>query len=740
MPQTFEQLVGGRSLIVETGKLANQADGAVTLRYGDTVVLVTACVSPNPREGGDFLPLTVDYEERHYAAGKIPGSFIRRESRPSLDAILADRLCDRSLRPLFPKGFRNEIQVVITVLSADQENDPDILAISGASAALCISPIPFEGPIAAVRVGYVDNELVLNPTFPQLAESPLDIVVAGTIDALVMIEAEAKEVPDSLVLEAIELGQRANQDTIKLQQRLIDACSKPKMEIKSPETSPEVEKEVAAIAGARLGDIVFMHKAERIESLAALEDDLCQKLEDRFLPQEIGYALEALLKNEVRTQILDHGKRIAGRGVNEVRPISCEVGLLPRTHGSSLFTRGGTQILSTTTLGPSRKEQLIDTISPEETKRFMHHYNFPPFSVGEVRRLGSPGRREIGHGALAERALVPVIPNEEDFPYTIRLVSEALSSNGSTSMGSVCASSLSLMDAGVPIKAPVSGVAMGVIAEGDKYVLLTDIEGLEDAYGNMDFKVAGTADGITALQMDIKLKGMPYEVIAQALKQAKDARMFILDKMNQTISSSRPELSKYAPRMYKITIDPDKIGTVIGPGGKMIRSIQDETKTTIDIENDGTVMIGATDEESARKAIGIIEDLTKDVEVGAIYTGKVTRIISIGAFVEILPGKEGMVHISELADHRVPSVEDEVKVGDEIMVKVTEIDRMGRINLSRRAVFQEPGAGDGGKQPAASGFHGKPHTQSGQRRDRERRPGGGFPKRFPDRGRKPNFK
>ena len=740
MPETFEQLVGGRPLIIDTGKLANQADGSVTLRYGDTVVLVTACVSPEPRENADFLPLTVDYEERHYAAGKIPGSFIRRESRPSLDAILADRLCDRSLRPLFPKGFHNETQIVITVLSTDQENDPDILAISGASAALCISSIPFDGPVAAVRVGHVNGELVLNPTFTQLAESSLDIVIAGTSDALVMIEAEAREVPDSLVLEAIDFGQKANQDIIKLQQALIDACSKGKMEIRATESDPEVEKELSALAGARLSEIVFMQKPERIEALAALEDELCQKLEDKFAPQEIGYALETLLKNEVRSQILENGKRIAGRGLNEVRPITCEVGLLPRTHGSALFTRGGTQILSTTTLGPSRKEQLIDTISPEETKRFLHHYNFPPFSVGEVRRLGSPGRREIGHGALAERALVPVIPSEEDFPYTIRLVSEALASNGSTSMGSVCASSLSLMDAGVPIRAPISGVAMGVIAEDDKYVLLTDIEGLEDAYGHMDFKVARTAQGITALQMDIKLKGMPYEVIAQALNQAKDARLFILDKMNQTISSSRPELNKYAPRMHKISIDPDKIGTVIGPGGKMIRSIQDETKTTIDVENDGTVMIGATDEESARKAISIIEDLTRDVEVGAIYTGKVTRIINIGAFVEILPGKEGMVHISELADYRVPSVEDEVKVGDEIMVKVTEIDRMGRINLSRRAVFQDSPVAGGDKGMPTSGFHGKSRNQSGQRRDRERRPGGGFPKRFPDRGRKPSHK
>ncbi len=740
MPQTFEHLVGGRSLIIETGKLANQAEGAVTLRYGDTLVLVTACVSPESRADRDFIPLTVDYEERHYAAGKIPGSFIRRESRPSLDAILADRLCDRSLRPLFPKGFGNEIQIIITVLSTDQENDPDILAITGASAALCISSIPFDGPIAASRVGYVNGELVLNPTFTQRIESSLDIVVVGTSQDLAMIEAEAKEVPDSLILDAIKFGQQANQDIIELQRQLIAACAKPKMGFTSLEDQPEVKAEVSAIVGNRLSQIVFLPKAERLHALASLEEELCKKLEEKFPPPKVSSALDSLLKREIRSQILEKKARIAGRGLTEVRPITCEVGILPRTHGSALFTRGGTQILTTTTLGPSRKEQLIDTISPEETKRFLHHYNFPPFSVGEVKRLGSPGRREIGHGALAERALAPIIPSEEVFPYTIRLVSEALSSNGSTSMGSVCASSLSLMDAGVPIKTPVAGVAMGVIAEGDKYVLLTDIEGLEDAYGNMDFKVAGTAQGITALQLDIKLKGIPYDIIAQALIQSQDARAFILDKMNQTISSSRPELSKYAPRMYKISVPPDKIGTVIGPGGKMIRSIQEETKTTIDIDNEGTVLIGAIDEPSAKKAIKMIEDLTKDIEVGAIYTGKVTRVISIGAFVEILPGREGMVHISELADHRVPSVEDEVKVGDEIMVKVVEIDRMGRVNLSRRAVFQDNA--DKGKDTATpGGLPGRSPNRPRSPGDRDRRPGGGRPpRRFPDRGRKPDFK
>ncbi len=739
MPQIFQCLLGDRSLIIETGRLANQAGGSVTVQYGDTLILVTACVSSEPREGADFLPLTVDYEERHYAAGKIPGSFIRRESRPSQDAILADRLTDRSLRPLFPKGFRNEIQVVITVLSADQENDPDVLAIVGASAALSLSTIPFEGPVGAVRVGCLDGELVLNPTFTQLANSSLDVVVAGTSDALVMVEAGAKEIPDQLILDAIKFGQQANLEINRLQRQIIDAYGKPKMDFTPTEENPEVEEAVSAITGDRLKELVFRPKAEREEALATIKEELSRELEEKFSSQEIKSALDSLLRREVRSQILVRGTRVGGRGLNEVRPISCEVGLLPRTHGSALFNRGGTQVLTIATLDSMRKEQLIDTISPEETKRFLHHYNFPPYSNGEVKRMGGPGRREIGHGALVERALAPVLPSEVDFPYTIRLVSEVLSSNGSTSMGSVCASVLSLMDAGIPIKAPVAGVAMGVIAEDDKFVLLTDIEGLEDAYGNMDFKVAGTAQGITALQMDIKLKGIPYHVIENAIKQANDARRFILDKMSQTISSSRPELSKYAPRMYKITIDPDKIGTVIGPGGKMIRSITEETKATIDVENDGTVIIGSTSEEGAQKAIKIIQDLTRDVEVGAMYTGKVTRVINIGAFVEILPGKEGMVHISELADYRVPSVEDVVKVGDEIMVMVTEIDRMGRINLSRRAVLQGLSKTDMVKDTAAPGFPGKlynppPRSRGG---DLERRPRGGPPRRYPDRGRKP---
>jgi polyribonucleotide nucleotidyltransferase len=618
MPQIFECLLGDRSVIIETGRLANQADGSVTVQYGDTLILVTACVSSEPREGADFLPLTVDYEERHYAAGKIPGSFIRRESRPSQDAILADRLTDRSLRPLFPKSFRNEIQVVITVLSADQENDPDVLAIIGASAALSISSIPFDGPVGAVRVGCFDGELVINPTFSQLVNSSLDIVVASTSDALVMVEAGAKEIPDQLILDAIKFGHQANLEINRLQQQIIDACGKPKMAFTPTEENPEVQEAVSTVTGDRLKELVYRPKAEREEALATIKEELSRELEEKFSSQEIKSALDSLLRSEVRSQILERGARVGGRGLSEVRPISCEVGLLPRTHGSALFNRGGTQVLTTTTLDSVRKEQLIDTISQEESKRFLHHYNFPPFSVGETRRITGPGRREIGHGALVERALAPVLPSEVDFPYTIRLVSEVLSSNGSTSMGSVCASVLSLMDAGIPISAPVAGVAMGVIAEDDKFVLLTDIEGLEDAYGNMDFKVAGTAQGITALQMDIKLKGIPYHVIENAVKQANDARRFILDKMNQTISSSRPELSKYAPRMYKITIDPDKIGTVIGPGGKMIRSITEETKATIDVENDGTVIIGSTNEEGARKAIKIIEDLTRDVEVGAV--------------------------------------------------------------------------------------------------------------------------
>lgn len=731
MQHVFDCVVGDKTLTIETGRLAGQADGAVTVRYGDTLILVTACVSSEPREGADFLPLTVDYEERHYAAGKIPGSYFRREARPSQNAILADRLTDRSLRPLFPKGFCNDIQVVITVLSTDQENDPDILAIVGASAALSLSSIPFDGPVSAVRVGCLNGGLVLNPTFTQLNDSTLDLVIAGKSDAVVMVEAAAKEASESLILDAIKLGHEANQQIVSLQQQLLEAYGKPKMDFKAREIGPEVEEAVSSVVDGQLDELIFQPRPERDEALSVMREELMQKLGESFSRQEIVSALESLLKKTVRGIILGKGARTGGRKPTEVRPINCEVGFLPRTHGSGLFTRGGTQVLTITTLGSVGKEQSIDTITQEESKRFMHHYNFPPYSVGEARRIVGPGRREIGHGALAERALLPVIPEDDDFPYTIRLVSEVLSSNGSTSMASVCASSLSLMDAGVPIKNHVAGVAMGLVTGDDKYVLLTDIEGLEDAFGDMDFKVAGTAQGITALQMDIKLKGISFEVIDGALVQSHDARLYILDKMNETLSTSRPELSKYAPRMYKITIDPDRIGTVIGPGGKMIRSIIEETKTSIDISNDGTVIIGSPSEEGAQKAIKIIEDLTREVEVGSTYTGRVTRVTSFGAFVEILPGKEGLVHISELADYRVPSVEDVVKVGDEVMVMVTEIDRMGRINLSRRAVFQGLSKVATVKDSIAAGPSQGPRGPRPPRRNEEHRPRD--EKRYPGR-------
>jgi polyribonucleotide nucleotidyltransferase len=698
VPNSFECEVGGRRLSIETGKLAGQASGAVTVRYGDTVVLVTACTSTEPREGIDFLPLTIDYEERLYAAGKIPGGFIRREGRPSQEATLASRLTDRPLRPLLPKGWRNEIQIVVTVLSADQENDPDILAAIGGSAALSISSVPFDGPVGVVRIGYINNELILNPTLVQLETSQLDLVVASTRQAVVMAEAGAKEAPEDIILRAIEFGHQANQDIIKLQEQLQQAWGRPKVEAPKSEVNPELISAISPIVDTRLTQVLSQpDKLQREQALSNLKKELVESLGESFPEEEIIAAFETKLRAELRGNLLEKGKRIDGRGLTDIRPVTGEVGLLPRTHGSALFTRGQTQVLTITTLGSIGKEQPLDGLGIEESKRFIHHYNFPPFSGGEVKRLGVPGRREIGHGALVERAIAPVLPKDEDFPYTIRLVSEVLSSSGSTSMASVCASSLSLMDAGIPIKAAVAGVAMGLVTgEQGNYVILTDIEGIEDAYGDMDFKVAGTANGVTAIQLDIKLKGISPEIVGKALNQARQARLSILETMQQTISSSRPELSRYAPRMYKITIDPNKIGSVIGTGGKTIRSIIEETKASIDINNDGTIIIGSPSEESARKAIDIIESLTKEAEVGAIYTGKVTRLADFGAFVEILPGKEGLVHISELADYRVAKVEDVVKVGDEIMVKVIGIDELGRINLSRRAVFEKlsqvPGA------------------------------------------------
>ncbi len=695
---SFECEVGGRTLIIDSGKLAGQASGAVTVRYGDTVVLVTACISDKPREGIDFLPLTVDYEERLYAAGKIPGGFIRREGRPSQEAILACRLTDRPLRPLLPKVWRNDIQLIATVLSADQENDPDILAVIGSSAALSISEVPFGGPVSAVHIGYIDGELILNPTLVQLESSQLDLVVASTKQAIVMVEAGSREVSEDTAIQAIAFGHKANQDIIKLQEQLQQACGKIKKEAPIIEVDPEVISAISPMVNGRLAQVLSQpEKSQRGQELGKLQEELIKSLGESFPEQDIISAFEAKVRDEIRTNILDKAKRIDGRSLTDVRPVSCEIELLPRTHGSALFTRGQTQVLTITTLGSINKEQQLDGLGIEETKRFIHHYNFPPFSSGEVSRIGTPGRREIGHGALVERAIAPVLPKDEDFPYTIRLVSEVLSSSGSTSMASVCASSLSLMDAGIPTKAAVAGVAMGLVTDdkGD-YAILTDIEGIEDANGDMDFKVAGTNKGITALQLDTKLKGISLEILEKALNQAREARLFILDKMAQTISSSRPEVSPYAPRMHKIMINPDKIGSVIGTGGKTIRSITAETKVSIDIDNDGTVIIGSPDEKAARRAIEIIENLTKEVEVGSIYTGKVTRLLDFGAMVEILPGKEGLVHISELAEFRVPKVEDVVKVGDEITVKVISIDNLGRVNLSRRAVFEKisqmPGA------------------------------------------------
>ena len=702
-PQAFECEVGGRRLIIETGRIAGQAEAAVTVRYGDTVVLVTLCISEEPREGVDFLPLTVDYEERLYAAGKIPGGFIRREGRPTQEATLACRMTDRPLRPLLPKEWRRDIQLVITVLSADLENDADLLSIIGSSTVLMMSRVPFAGPVSSVCMGYLNGEIILNPTLSQLEESDLDLVVASTRDCVVMVEAGANEVPEDIVLKAIMMGHEANQDIIKLQEQIQQAFGKPKIDITPQEISSDVYEAVSARIGEKLAQALGnTDKAQRDNEVSEITRDLVENLED-IQEGEIYTVLDKNIRNEIRKSILEKSQRISGRGLTEVRELDCQVGLLPRTHGSGLFTRGQTQVMTITTLGSTRKEQQLDGLGIEETKRFIHHYNFPPFSTGEVRRIGTPSRREIGHGALAERSLLAVLPKDEEFPYTIRLVSEVMSSSGSTSMASVCASSLSLMDAGIPITRAVAGIAMGLVTdENGNYAILTDIEGTEDNYGDMDFKIAGTTEGITGLQMDTKIKGLSAEIIEKTFQQAKEARLYILGVMNETISESRSELSLYAPRVYKISIPTEKIGSVIGPGGKTIRSIIEETKTTIDIDDTGTVLIGSNDEAAARKAIEIIENMTKEVEVGTVYTGKVTRILNFGAMVEILPGKEGLVHISELADYRVNSVEDVVKVDDEIMVKVIEIDNLGRINLSRRAVLEES-TGKSGSKDGGSG-------------------------------------
>ena len=690
-PFAVETTIGGRKLSIETGKLAGQADAAVSLRYGDTVILVTACVNPVPREGVDFLPLTIDYEERLYAAGKIPGGFIRREGRPSEEATLTSRLTDRPLRPLLPKTWRREIQVIITVLSADQENDPDTLAILGGSCVLGMSSVPFEGPVGACHVGYIDGQFVVNPTLPEMEKSAIDLVVASTKKAVVMIEAGAKEVSEEIAAQAIRFAHQANQELIALQEQMIAAVGKAKEEAPKSKPKAELVAAVESILAGRLPEALnHPYKEQRDPGLDRLKQELLAALGDKFSSSAILAVYDNAIRAELRNNILKNGLRTSGRSLTQIRPLTCEVGLLPRVHGSGLFTRGETQALTITTLGSMRDEQKLDGLGITDTKRFMHHYNFPPFSTGETKRVGTPGRREIGHGALAERALVPVIPLEADFPYTIRLVSEIMSSSGSTSMASVCASTLSLMDAGIPIKAPVAGISMGLVTgENGEYAVLTDIEGIEDNYGDMDYKVAGTAAGITALQLDIKLKGVSIEILEKAMIQSRETRLFILEAMRAAIPQSRAELSRYAPRMYKMVIDQEKIGTVIGPGGKTIRAITDESKATVDISPDGTVIIGAVDEGSAKKAMKMIEDLTREIRVGEIFTGKVVRIMNFGAFVELLPGKDGMVHVSELADHRVDKVEDVVKIGDQIQVKVIEIDNQGRINLSRRALLEK---------------------------------------------------
>ncbi len=711
-PVSVSTNIAGRELSIQTGKIAGLADGAVVISYGDTVILATAVSSNSPREGIDFFPLTVDYEEKMYAAGKIPGGFFKREGRAGENGILTARLTDRPIRPLFPKDYRNETQIIITVLSTDQQNDPSVLSILGASAALCISDIPFHGPVSGVRVGYIEGELVVNPTMSELAYSKLDLMVAGTSDAVMMVEAGALELPEEVMLEAIEFGHRELQKLNELQADLVAKVGKAKKSYPTAESHPELEYEIRDWLGEQLSEAVFTSdKATREAAVDGLREAMIKEFAERSHDEKTAAKIFSSLEKEtVRNAILDRGLRPDGRALTEIRPISCEVGVLPRTHGSGLFTRGQTQVLSVATLGTSSDEQTIDGIGTETSKRFLHHYNFPPYSTGEVKRMAGPSRRDIGHGHLVERSLRAVLPEKEDFPYTIRLVAEVVSSNGSTSMASVCAGSLALMDAGVPIREPLSGIAMGLVTRDDgTYRILSDIQGVEDFLGDMDFKVAGTTNGVCGLQMDIKVRGITPQIMREAVAQAHEGRMFILGKMQEAIKETRTELSPYAPRITKITINPDRIRDIIGPGGKMIRRITEETKCKIDIEDDGTVLIGSTSVENTQKAIDIIRGLTRDVEVGAVYTGKVTRIMAFGAFVEILPGKEGLVHISELADHRVPTVEDVVSVGDQIQVLVTEIDRQGRVNLSHRALLA-PSQDDSGEPsqpgPARPPFRG----------------------------------
>lgn len=688
---TFSTELGGRPLTIETGKIAKQANGSVLIRYGETAVVVAVTGTDTPREGVDFFPLTVDFEEKMYAVGKIPGGFLRREGRPPETAILTSRLIDRPIRPMFPDGYHNDVQIVATAVSVDPDNAPDIPAMIGASCALSISDIPFEGPIAGVRVGRVDGQFIINPTLEQAAVSEMNLAVAGTKDAILMVEAGAKEVSEQVMLDAILFGHEEIKKLVAFQEQIQAEVGKPKMEF-TPYVPPEaLSKEIMEYGEPKIHDALMdPDKLHRDKMVSETKEAILEHFVELYPESEIDIAhiVQKLVKKVFR-HIITHDKiRPDGRALDEVRPISCEVGLLARPHGCSLFTRGQTQVLNCLALAPLREAQTLDGLGTELTKRYIHHYNFPPYSVGETKPLRSPGRREIGHGALAERALLPVIPSEEEFPYTIRLVSEVLESNGSSSMASTCASTLSLMDAGVPIKAPVSGVAMGLVKEGDNITILTDIQGLEDANGDMDFKVAGTEKGITAIQMDIKIDGINRQIFEQALEQARKGRAYILGKMLECIPAPRPSLKEHAPKITTLKINPDKIKDVIGPGGKVIKKITEESGAKIDIEEDGTVYVAAADQASANKAIETINAITAEPEIGKIYTGNVTRLMNFGAFVEFMPGREGLVHISQLAKERVEKVEDVVNVGDEIVVKLVEIDAKGRMNLSRKAALQ----------------------------------------------------
>lgn len=690
--QTFSIEWAGHELTVEVGQIAKQANGSVLVRYGDTVVLSSATASKEPK-AVDFFPLTVNYEERLYAAGKIPGGFIKREGRPSEKATLASRLIDRPIRPLFPDGFRNEIQVISIVMSVDQNCSSEIAAMFASSLALSVSDIPFEGPIAGVQVGRINGEFIINPSVEQAEESDIDLTVAGTKEAINMVEAGADEVPEEVMLEAIMFGHEEIKRLIAFQEEIVAKCGKEKQEVALYENDQALEAKIRTLCESEMIQAIqTVEKHAREEAIKKVKDAVKSTLEEEGEEESIREAseiLDKIVKEEVRRLITVEKIRPDGRKINEIRPLASETALLPRTHGSAMFTRGQTQVLSIATLGALGDVQILDGLGVEESKRFMHHYNFPSFSVGETRPLRAPGRREIGHGALGERALYPIIPDEKDFPYTIRVVSEVLESNGSSSQASICASTMAMMDAGVPIKAPVAGIAMGLVKSGEHYTVLSDIQGMEDHLGDMDFKVAGTAKGITALQMDIKIDGLSRQILEEALQQAKEGRMHILEHMLSVIDTPRAELSAYAPKIMTMTINPDKIRDVIGPSGKQINKIIEETGVKIDIEQDGTVFISSINQEDNERAKKIIEDIVREVQVGELYMGKVKRIEKFGTFVELFKGKDGLVHISELAEERVGKVEDVVKMGDQFLVKVIGVDNQGRVNVSRKAVLKE---------------------------------------------------